>query len=67
MKPLQSKTALEVANVLEKIFKERKQEKSEIDKGKELFFTTEKFRNLQPFIPRKTRKNRASQKGGTEP
>jgi len=32
---------LEVANVLEKIFKERKPEKLEVDKGKELFYIRE--------------------------
>ena len=37
MEPLNSKTGLEVANALKKIFKERKPDKLWVDKGKELY------------------------------
>ena len=37
MKPLKSKTGLEVANALEKIFKERKPDKLWVDFGREFY------------------------------
>jgi len=37
MKPLKSKTGLEVANALEKIFKERKPDKLHVDFGREFY------------------------------
>jgi len=50
MKPLKSKTALEVANALEKYLKRESRRNWGLIKGKN--FITEKFRNLQQFIPR---------------
>jgi len=43
MEPLKNKTGLEVANALEKIFKERKPDKLWVDMGEN--FITRKFRN----------------------